>query len=95
MDTLLIKGKFKKITTIPILEQISITNQNKFNHNINWSLLKSDIQLKGEQCLVVPILIHQHHNGKLVFPHFRCHIVVDGLSNLLLQDISFEQWLSL
>ena len=95
MDTLLIQGKFKKITTIPILEQISITNQNKFNHNINWPLLKSDLPIESEQCLVVPILIHQHLKGKVVFPHFRCHIVIDGLSNLLLQDISFEQWVEL
>ncbi len=95
MDTLLIQGKFKKITTVPILEQISITNQNKFNHNINWALLKSDLPTEREQCLVLPILIHQHLKGKAVFPHFRCHIVIDGLSNLLLQDISFEQWVEL
>jgi hypothetical protein len=95
MDTLIIQGKFKKISTLTILEQISKSNQNTFNRNINWALLKSDFPIKGEQCLVVPILIHQHYNGTVVFPHFRCHIVVDGLSNLFLQDISFEQWVEL
>jgi hypothetical protein len=95
MDTLLIQGKFNKITTVPILEQISITNQNTFNRNIDWKQLKADFLLEDKQCLVVPILVHQHHNGMVVFPHFRCHIVVDGLSNLLLQDISFEQWVEL
>ncbi len=95
MDTLIIQGKFKKISTLTILEQISKANQNTFNRNINWSHLKLDVPIKGEQCLVVPILIHQHHNGKVVFPHFRCHIVVDGSSNILLQDISFDQWFSL
>ncbi len=95
MDTLLIQGKFNKITTLPILEQMSITNQKTFNRNIDWEELKADFPLEDKQCLVVPILVHQHLNGMAVFPHFRCHIVVDGLSNLLLQDISFEQWLEL
>jgi hypothetical protein len=95
MDTLLIQGKFNKITTLPILEQISISNLNTFNRNIDWEELKADFPLEDKQCLVVPILVHQHLNGMAVFPHFRCHIVVDGLSNLLLQDISFEQWVEL
>jgi hypothetical protein len=95
MDTLLIQGKFKKLTTVPTLEQISITNQNTFNRNIDWKQLKADFSIENQSCLVVPILVHQHHNGAVVFPHFRCHIVVDGLSNLLLQDISFEQWVEL
>lgn len=83
------------MTTVPTLEQISTTNQNTFNRNIDWEQLKADFSIENLPCLVVPILVHQHHNGAVVFPHFRCHIVVDGLSNLLLQDISFEQWVEL
>jgi hypothetical protein len=77
------------------LERISNKNIKRFNRNIVWQTIKQETHIEQANCMVVPILIHQHHNGAVVFPHFRCHIVVDGLSNLLLQDISFEQWVEL
>jgi hypothetical protein len=92
MDTLIIQGKFKKFVSTAELEKISVLNHNLFNRNINWILIKEEFELDSAKCLVVPILIHQHHKGRPIFPHFRCHIVIDGISHILLQDISFEQW---
>jgi hypothetical protein len=95
MDTLLIQGQFRKVATMDVLERISNQNIKRFNRNIDWQKVKEDFLLEQANCLVVPILIHQHHNGKLVFPHLRCHIVVEGRETLMLQDLSFEQWLGL
>ncbi len=78
-----------------VLERISNQNIKRFNRNIDWQKVKEDFLLEHANCLVVPILIHQHHNGNLVFPHLRCHIVVEGEENLMLQDLSFEQWVGL
>ena len=80
------------VVPLGVLEHIS--SGSEFNRNINWELLKTDNPILDENtnCLVVPILIHQHQGSKVVFPHFRCHIVIDGVSHLLLQDLSFEQW---
>jgi hypothetical protein len=95
MDTLLIQGQFRKVATMDVLERISNQNIKRFNRNIDWQKVKEDFLLVLANCLVVPILIHQHYNGKLIFPHLRCHIVIEGIENLMLQDISFEQWLGL
>jgi hypothetical protein len=95
MDTLLIQGRFRKLATIDDLERISNQNIKRFNRNIDWQKVKEDFLLEQANCMVVPILIHQHHNGNLVFPHLRCHILVEGRENLMLQDLSFEQWLGL
>ena len=95
MDTLLIQGQFRKLATIDDLERISNQNIKRFNRNIDWQKVKEDFLLEQANCLVVPIHIHQHQNGNLVFPHLRCHIVVEGRETLMLQDLSFEQWVGL
>jgi hypothetical protein len=95
MDTLLIQGQFRKLATIDDLERISNQNVKRFNRNIDWQKVKEDFLLEQANGLVVPILIHQHNNGKLIFPHLRCHIFFEGIENLMLQDLSFEQWVEL
>jgi hypothetical protein len=95
MDTLIIQGQFRKVASMDVLETISKLNIHQFNRNIDWQTFKLEFQLEQARCLVVPIIIHQHFNGKLIFPHLRCHIVVEGRENLMLQDLSFEQWLEL
>jgi hypothetical protein len=95
MDTLIIQGKFRKIVSIQDLESISLKNEKRFNRNINWRMFREDNDKEIASCLVVPILIHQHVKGEVVFPHLRCHIVVDEIHQLMMQDMSFEQWFEL
>ena len=83
------------IVPLGVLEHLSSASE--YNRNIDWQLLKRDYPLVNEttKCLVTPILIHQHIRSEIVFPHLRCHIVVEGIPHLLLQDLSFEQWAGL
>ncbi len=88
----MIQGKFNAIVPLGVLEHL--TSGSLYNRNIDWELLRVDYPLVNEttNCLVTPILIHQHSRGEIVFPHLRCHMVVDGVSHLLVQDLSFEVW---
>jgi hypothetical protein len=65
MDILLILGQFRKVVTMAALETISNQNIKRFNRNIDWLKVKEDFLLEQANCLVEPILIHQHHNGNL------------------------------
>jgi hypothetical protein len=95
MDTLIIQGKYKKLTTLSKLS--SITRKTQLNRNINWEILKNDNPALTDQtnCLIVPVLIHQHHKGKIVFPHLRCHIIINGIDHILINDLSIEEWVNI
>lgn len=95
MDTLIILKEIQKI--VPVRTVISFTeqNQNSFNSNIDWEELSKDFNVEGLSCLIQPLLIHQHHKGKIILPHFRCLVQIENIPLLLLQDLSFEQWTSL
>jgi hypothetical protein len=95
MDSLIIQGRFRKIALCSVLRQISNHNRGVLNRNIDWQRHEAEFPLETTNCLVVPILIHQFHKGELVFPHLRCHIVLEGISHMMVQDISFEQWYDL
>ena len=95
MYTLIILKEIQKIS--PVRSIVSFTEQNIqfFNTNIDWKELSKDYDVEGLSCYVQPLLIHQHHLGKIIFPHFRCHIQIENIPLLLLQDLTFEQWTSL
>lgn len=88
----MIQGKFRAVVPLGVLEHLS--SGLEYNRNIDWEILRKDYPLVTEltNCLVTPILIHQHSRGEVVFPHLRCHIVVEGVQHLLIQDLSFEIW---
>ena len=95
MDTLIILKEIQKI--VPVRSVISFTEQNLnlFNSNIDWVELNKAFGVEELNCLVQPLFIHQHHKGKIVFPHFRCLVQIENIPLLLLQDLSFEQWTSI
>lgn len=95
MDTLIILKEIQKI--VPVRSVISYTEQNlnSFNSNIDWVELNNAFGVDELNCLIQPLLIHQHHKGKIIFPHFRCLVQIDKLPLLLIQDLSFEQWSNL
>ena len=95
MDTLIILKEIQKI--VPVRSVISFTQENlkSFNTNIDWDDLNKDFDVAGLHCYVQPLLIHQHHKGKIIFPHFRCLVQIENTSMILLQDLTFEQWTSL
>lgn len=95
MDTLIILKEIQKI--VPVRSLISFTEQNlnSFNSNIDWVELNKAFGVDELNCLIQPLLIHQHHNGKIIFPHFRCLVQIENIPLLLLQDLSFEQWTSI
>ena len=95
MDTLIILKEIQKI--VPVGSVISFTQENlkSFNTNIDWDDLNKDFDVAGLYCYVQPLLIHQHHKGKIIFPHFRCVVQIENTSIILLQDLTFEQWTSL
>jgi hypothetical protein len=95
MDTLIILKEIQKI--VPVRSVISFTEQNlnSFNSNIDWVELNKAFGVDELNCLIQPLLIHQHHNGKIIFPHFRCLVQIENLPLLLLQDLTLDQWGSL
>ena len=95
MDTLIILKEIQKIAPVRSVISFSQQNLNSFNTNIDWEELSKDFDVEGLSCLIQPILIHQHHLGKIIFPHFRCNIQIKNIPLLLLQDLTFEQWTSL
>lgn len=95
MDTLIILKEIQKI--VPVRSVISFTEQNLnlFNSNIDWVELNKAFGIEELNCLIQPLLIHQHHKGKIVFPHIRCLVQIENIPLLLLQDLSLEQWTSI
>lgn len=95
MDNLIILKEIQKI--VPVRSVISFTEQNLnlFNSNIDWVELNTAFGVDELNCLIQPLLIHQHHKGNIVFPHIRCLVQIENIPLLLLQDLSFEQWTSI
>jgi hypothetical protein len=95
MDTLIILKEIQKIAPVRSVIFFTQQNLNSFNTNIDWDELKKDFDMDELNCLIQPLLIHQHHKGNIIFPHLRCLVQIKNLPLLLIQDISFEQWTSL
>lgn len=93
MDTLIILKEFQKVVPVRTLMTFAIENTNTFNNNILWDELLKKFDVENHTCLVQPLLIHQHQFGVVGFPHFRCLVQIENIPLLLLQDLSFEQWL--
>ena len=102
------KTKKYKLISFGELHLLSTKNNEKFNRNV-WTekLIEEVPELKDWNMLVSVVLIHEHHLGKKVDPHYRCmiHTGIDELnlmkntnhkmSPMFLQDMSFEQFESL
>ena len=95
MDTLIILKEIQKIASVRSVVSFTEQNMKSFNTNIDWEELSKDFDVQGLSCLIQPILIHQHHKGKIIFPHIRCLVQVENIPLLLLQDLTIEQWTSL
>ena len=95
MDTLVILKEIQKIASVRSVISFTEQNLNLFNSNIDWAELNKAFGVDELNCLIQPLLIHQHHNGKIIFPHFRCLVQIENLPLLLLQDLSLEQWTSI
>jgi hypothetical protein len=92
MDTLIILKETQKIVTVRSVISFTEQNFNSFNSNIDWVELNKAFGVDELNCLIQPLLIHQHHKGNIVFPHLRCLVQIENIPILLLQDLSFEQW---
>ena len=95
LDSLVVLKEIHKKVKVETLIFHTKQNEKRFNSNIDWSIVKTYYHIEGRNCLVLPILIHQHCKGKVIFPHFRCLIQIENLPLILLQDLTFEQWTSL
>jgi len=80
-----------KQMTFAELHKLSTENNNKFNQNI-WTekLLENNEDIKDNTFVFMKLMEHEHHNGKPVPTHYRT--ITSYNDNMLIQDMSIEQW---
>jgi hypothetical protein len=84
--------EIKKIS-FDLLKEIRDYNLSRLNRNIELEELSSEIpNLNTKKYKLIPILIHNHHLGKLIEPHIRCIVTLENGETLGIQDIFFSQW---
>ena len=82
-----------RVISFEKLHELSTENTNRFNQNIGTEkLLEKYPNLKGRNLRVHTLMQHYHHNGIEVNPHLRTRIISDLVDDLMLQDMSYEQF---
>ena len=82
-----------RVISFEKLHELSTENKEKFNQNV-WTekLLENHPNQKGRKLIVQKMMEHRHHRGVEVKPHLRTRIISDVYDDLMLQDMSYEQF---
>ena len=78
------------------LKEISDLNLKRLNRNIDLEdVYINNSCLMSKKLYLEIILIHEHHLGKLIQPHFRCFVRDEDNNVLGIQDVFTNQWVKL
>lgn len=82
----------KKFTSFDGLKRLSDENFERFNRNIDYQYFEKKYDITPNIFKITILGEHTHLMGSPTENHYRCLVSHPKISEVMIQDISFDQW---
>ncbi|GMQ33520.1 hypothetical protein [Algoriphagus taiwanensis] len=82
----------KKYISFDGLKRLSDENFERFNRNIDYENFEKNHEIKPNIFKMTILAEHSYSMGSPTENHYRCLVTHPNISEILIQDISVEQW---